>query len=181
MTDTNSLSQNVARFTHYLSDKDQAQVQRAFALAAHAHTGQLRHSGEPYITHPVAVAAILAEWRLDADGLSAALLHDVIEDTKVSREGIKESMGSTVLYLVDAVSKLDHLEFASKEEAQAESFRRMLLAMTQDIRVMLIKLADRLHNMRTLGSLRETKRRRIAQETLDIYVPIAHRLGLNRV
>jgi len=181
MTDNNSLSQHVSRFTQYLSSEDQTRIQQAFVLAERAHTGQLRHSGEPYITHPVAVAAILAEWRLDADGLAAALLHDVIEDTKISRDDIKLHMGSTVLYLVDAVSKLDHIEFASKEDAQAESFRRMLLAMTQDIRVMLIKLADRLHNMRTLGPLREQKRRRIAQETLDIYVPIAHRLGLNRV
>lgn len=176
-----SLQQSVLQFTHYLTVADQAKVLGAFELAELAHRGQLRHSGEPYITHPVAVASILAEWRLDADGLASALLHDVIEDTRISHLLLKERMGSTVLYLVEAVSKLDHLEFASKEEAHAENFRRLVLAMTQDVRVMLIKLADRLHNMRTLGSLREEKKRRIAKETVDIYVPIAHRLGLNRV
>ena len=178
---TDSLHDYIASFTHYLTAEEQASVVRAFHLAERAHRGQNRHSGEPYITHPVAVAAILADLRLDADALSAALLHDVIEDTKIPREEIKVLTSITVLHLVDAVSKLDHLGFASKEDAQAENFRRMLLAMTQDIRVMLIKLADRLHNMRTLGSLKVHKKRRIAQETLDIYVPIARRLGLNRV
>jgi GTP diphosphokinase / guanosine-3',5'-bis(diphosphate) 3'-diphosphatase len=173
----------IAEFTrhlgHYLPPPDVALVERAFAFSEHAHQGQFRKSGEPYITHPLAVASILSQWRLDAQGLAAALLHDVMEDTSVTKTEIETSFGKPVADMVDGVSKLDQIEFQSLEDAQAESFRKMLLAMAQDVRVILIKLADRLHNMRTLDAMAPTHRERIARETLDIYAPIANRLGLN--
>ncbi len=173
----------IAEFTrhlgHYLPTPDIALVERAFEFSESAHRGQYRKSGEPYITHPLAVASILSEWRLDAEGLAAALLHDVMEDTAVSRAEIESRFGRPVAAMVDGVSKLDQIEFASREDAQAESFRKMLLAMARDVRVILIKLADRLHNMRTLDAMAPTQRKRIARETLDIYAPIANRLGLN--
>src|SRR6476660_1159830 len=173
----------IAEFTrhlgHYLQPPDVALVERAFAFSEQAHQGQFRKSGEPYITHPLAVASILSEWRLDAHGLAAALLHDVMEDTKVTKTEIQESFGKSVADMVDGVSKLDQIEFQSREDAQAENFRKMLLAMAQDVRVILIKLADRLHNMRTLDAMAPAHRERIARETLDIYAPIANRLGLN--
>ncbi len=173
----------IAEFTrhlgHYLAAPDVALVERAFEFSASAHRGQFRKSGEPYITHPLAVASILSQWRLDAQGLAAALLHDVMEDTKVSKNEIEHSFGKPVADMVDGLSKLDQIEFTSREEAQAENFRKMLLAMAQDVRVILIKLADRLHNMRTLDAMAPPHRRRIARETLDIYAPIANRLGLN--
>ena len=173
----------IAEFTrhlgHYLPRPDIALVERAFEFSATAHRGQFRKSGEPYITHPLAVASILSQWRLDAEGLAAALLHDVMEDTKVTRGEIETTFGKPVAEMVDGVSKLDQIEFASREDAQAESFRKMLLAMARDVRVILIKLADRLHNMRTLDAMAPTHRKRIARETLDIYAPIANRLGLN--
>src|SRR5438094_8388013 len=173
----------IAEFTrhlgHYLPPPDVALVERAFAFSEHAHQGQFRRSGEPYITHPLAVASILSQWRLDAQGLAAALLHDVMEDTSVTKTQIETSFGKPVADMVDGVSKLDQIEFQSREDAQAESFRKMLLAMAQDVRVILIKLADRLHNMRTLDAMAPTHRERIARETLDIYAPIANRLGLN--
>ncbi|MGE5667094.1 MAG: RelA/SpoT family protein [Betaproteobacteria bacterium] len=173
----------IAEFTrhlgHYLPTPDIALVERAFEFSESAHRGQYRKSGEPYITHPLAVASILSEWRLDAEGLAAALLHDVMEDTAVSRAEIESRFGRPVAAMVDGLSKLDQIEFASREDAQAESFRKMLLAMARDVRVILIKLADRLHNMRTLDAMAPTQRKRIARETLDIYVPIANRLGLN--
>ncbi len=173
----------IAEFTrhlgHYLPPPDVALVERAFAFSELAHQGQFRKSGEPYITHPLAVASILSEWRLDAQGLAAALLHDVMEDTKVTKTEIETSFGKPVADMVDGVSKLDQIEFQSREDAQAENFRKMLLAMAQDVRVILIKLADRLHNMRTLDAMAPTHRKRIARETLDIYAPIANRLGLN--
>src|SRR5512132_3776488 len=164
---------------HYLPGPDVALVERAFDFSASAHRGQFRKSGEPYITHPLAVASILSQWRLDAQGLAAALLHDVMEDTTVTKGEIETSFGKPVADMVDGVSKLDQIEFTSREEAQAESFRKMLLAMAQDVRVILIKLADRLHNMRTLDAMAPAHRERIARETLDIYAPIANRLGLN--
>jgi len=148
-------------------------------VAREAHDGQMRSSGEPYITHPVAVALNLAKMHLDHETLMAALLHDVIEDTPVTKDELSELFGYTVAELVEGVSKLDKLKFDNKEEMQAENFRKMVLAMVQDIRVILIKLADRTHNMRTLGALRPDKRRRIARETLDIYAPIANRLGIH--
>src|SRR6266436_3333832 len=173
----------IAEFTrhlgHYLPPSDVALVERAFAFSEHAHEGQFRKSGDPYITHPLAVASILSQWRLDAQGLAAALLHDVMEDTSITKTEIESSFGKPVADMVDGVSKLDQIEFQSREDAQAENFRKMLLAMAQDVRVILIKLADRLHNMRTLDAMAPTHRKRIAHETLDIYAPIANRLGLN--
>ena len=163
----------------YLKAGDVAQVQAAFEFSRAAHSGQFRKSGEAYISHPVAVAGILAQWHLDAQALMAALLHDVVEDTPATKEEIAEQFGKSVAELVDGVSKLDKIEFQTEVHAQAENFRKMLLAMARDVRVILIKLADRLHNMRTLDSMSAEKRRRIAQETADIYAPIANRLGLN--
>jgi len=173
----------IAEFTkhlgHYLPPPDVALVSRAFEFSESAHRGQFRKSGEPYITHPLAVASILSQWRLDAQGLAAALLHDVMEDTSVTKGELEKSFGKPVADMVDGVSKLDQIEFTSKEEVQAESFRKMLLAMARDVRVILIKLADRLHNMRTLDAMAPMHRKRVAKETLDIYAPIANRLGLN--
>src|SRR5262250_984650 len=173
----------IAEFTrhlgNYLPQPDIALVERAFAFSESAHQGQFRKSGEPYITHPLAVASILSQWRLDAQGLAAALLHDVMEDTAITKAEIETSFGKPVADMVDGVSKLDQIEFTSREDAQAESFRKMLLAMARDVRVILIKLADRLHNMRTLGAVPVAKRRRVARETMEIYAPIANRLGLN--
>ena len=147
----------IAEFTrhlgHYLQPPDVALVERAFAFSEQAHQGQFRKSGEPYITHPLAVASILSQWRLDAQGLAAALLHDVMEDTGITKNEIETSFGKPVAEMVDGVSKLDQIEFQSREDAQAENFRKMLLAMAQDVRVILIKLADRLHNMRTLDAM----------------------------
>ena len=165
----------------YLPPDKVAETQRAFVVAQEAHDGQMRSSGDPYITHPVAVAGILADMRLDHETLMAALLHDVIEDTHHNKESLSEQFGETVGELVEGVSKLEKIHFSSKQEAQVENFRKMLMAMVQDIRVILIKLADRTHNMRTLGSLRPDKRRRIARETLEIYSPIAHRLGIHDI
>ena len=165
----------------YLPAEQVQLVQDAFVLAHEAHDGQMRSSGDPYITHPVAVAGILADMHLDHETLMAALLHDVIEDTHYSQEDLADSFGNTVAELVEGVSKLDKIAFSSKQEAQAENFRKMMMAMVQDIRVILIKLADRTHNMRTLGALRPDKRRRIALETLEIYAPIAHRLGIHDI
>jgi GTP pyrophosphokinase len=163
----------------YLSREDIAQVRKAYRFADEAHLGQLRSSGEPYITHPIAVAAQCADWKLDAQALMAALLHDAIEDCGVSKPELIERFGAPVAELVDGLTKLEKLAFNTREENQAESFRKMLLAMARDVRVILIKLADRTHNMRTLGDLPRAKWARISQETLDIYAPIAHRLGLN--
>ncbi len=168
-----------ALLEYYLEPHQVDQVFEAYRFSAAAHEGQRRRSGEPYITHPIAVARILAEMRLDAEAIIAALLHDVIEDTPTAKEGIAERFGDQVAELVDGVSKLGAIDFKSKAEAQAESFRKMIMAMAQDIRVILIKLADRLHNMRTIWIMRPEKRRRIARETLEIYAPIAQRLGIN--
>jgi guanosine-3',5'-bis(diphosphate) 3'-pyrophosphohydrolase len=163
----------------YLKPEDVRQLQAAYAFSEAAHDGQFRRSGEPYISHPVAVASILAQWHLDAQALTAALLHDVMEDTTVTKGEISDRFGKMVAELVDGVSKLDKIEFESQEQAQAENFRKMFLAMARDVRVILIKLADRLHNMRTLDVMHPKKRARIARETLEIYAPIANRLGLN--
>ena len=153
-------------------------VSRAFVLAREAHSGQTRSSGEPYITHPVAVAGIVFDMGLDYMSVMAALMHDVLEDTPVSRDDLVNAFGEEVTHIVDGVSKLNHLKFRTKAEAQAQSFMKMLLAMVTDIRVIMIKLGDRLHNMRTIGSLRLDKRRRIGKETLEVYAPIASRLGM---
>lgn len=165
----------------YLEPEQVELLKQAYLVARDAHEGQMRTSGEPYITHPVAVARILADMRLDYETLMAALLHDTIEDTPVTKEELAELFGGDVAELVEGVSKLDKIKFRDKKEAQAENFRKMMMAMTQDIRVILIKLADRTHNMRTLGSLRPDKRRRIARETLEIYAPIANRLGIHNI
>lgn len=165
----------------YLPPEQVDRIYEAFKVAFDAHSEQTRQSGEPYITHPVAVAGILADMRLDHETLMAALLHDVIEDTKLTQEDLAEMFGPAVAELVEGVSKLDKLKFSSKEELQTENYRKMIMAMTQDIRVILIKLADRTHNMRTIGHLRPDKRRRIARETLDIYAPLAHRLGIHNI
>ncbi len=163
----------------YLKPKDVARLADAYRFSEAAHAGQKRQSGDPYISHPLAVAEILAEWHLDGQTLMAALLHDVTEDTSVTKDEISDTFGRPVADLVDGVSKLDRIEFQSAEDAQAENFRKMLLAMARDVRVILIKLADRLHNMRTLGAVPPAKRRRVARETMEIYAPIANRLGLN--
>ncbi|MDQ3494009.1 MAG: bifunctional (p)ppGpp synthetase/guanosine-3',5'-bis(diphosphate) 3'-pyrophosphohydrolase [Pseudomonadota bacterium] len=169
------------RSATYLSDAQRQQLRRAWAVGAAAHAGQVRRSGEAYITHPVAVAAVLAEQKLDVETLIAAILHDTIEDTDLTREALAEEFGETVAELVEGVTKLDRLHFADRQEAAAESFRKMLLAMARDLRVILIKLADRLHNMRTLDAQSPQARARIARETLEIYAPIAQRLGMNMI
>ncbi len=163
----------------YLKPEDVARLETAYHFSKAAHLGQFRASGEPYISHPLAVANILAQLHLDAQALTAALLHDVMEDTAVTKDEIAAQFGKPVAELVDGVSKLDRIEFETHEEAQAENFRKMLLAMARDVRVILIKLADRLHNMRTLDAVPPAKRKRVARETSDIYAPIANRLGLN--
>ncbi len=178
---TTGINDLVSELYTYLPQGDVERILAAYEFSAEAHEGQTRKSGEPYVSHPVAVARILAGMRLDAGTLMAALLHDVIEDTPTARGQIANLFGEEVAALVDGVSKLDQIQFRSRAEAQAESFRKMLLAMVEDIRVILVKLADRLHNMRTLGAMPAEKQRRIARETLDIYAPIANRLGINKM
>ncbi len=173
------LFKKLRRKLSYLSEKQIEEIYHAYLTAAMAHEGQKRFTGEPYITHPVAVACILADIRMDPQSIMAALLHDVIEDTEIDKSSLAEEFGDQVAELVDGVSKLTQIEFRSRAEAQAENFRKMVLAMAKDIRVIIVKLADRLHNMRTLEPLRPIKRRRIAQETLDIFAPIANRLGMH--
>jgi guanosine-3',5'-bis(diphosphate) 3'-pyrophosphohydrolase len=175
------ISQLLDKLEAYLQPAQVERVREAYEFGAAKHHGQKRVSGEPYITHPVAVADILADLHLDADTLVAAILHDVIEDTPTAKAEIASTFGQVVAELVDGVSKLDHIQFKNREEAQAESFRKMLLAMVRDIRVIMVKLADRMHNMRTLGVMPPVKRRRSARETLEIYAPIAERLGLYAV
>jgi guanosine-3',5'-bis(diphosphate) 3'-pyrophosphohydrolase len=165
----------------YLKAEDVRQIQSAYEFSEAAHEGQFRRTGEPYISHPIEVAKILTQWHLDSQALTAALLHDVMEDTAVTKTEISDKFGRMVAELVDGVSKLDKIEFESQEQAQAENFRKMFLAMARDVRVILIKLADRLHNMRTLDVMQPKKRARIARETLEIYGPIANRLGLNQL
>ncbi len=179
----NAASASFARLTSkldYLSEADLANVRLAYRFADESHLGQLRNSGEPYITHPIAVAAQCAEWKLDAQALMAALLHDAMEDCGITKPNLIERFGSPVAELVDGLTKLEKLQFNTREENQAESFRKMLLAMARDVRVILIKLADRTHNMRTLADAPREKWQRIASETLEVYAPIAHRLGLNQ-
>lgn len=172
------LFKRLRRKLDYLDENKVEQIHHAYLLALDAHRGQKRHTSEPYITHPVSVACILANVKMDYQTIMAALLHDVLEDTCVEKEVIKDKFGEQVANLVDGVSKLTQIEFVSRAEAQAENFRKMVLAMAHDIRIILVKLADRLHNMRTLGSLHSQKRRRIARETLEIFAPIAKRLGM---
>ena len=169
------------RLKHYLKSEDITQVWEAYRYADQAHQGVVRKTGEPYISHPVSVACILADMHMDLPTIMAALLHDVVEDTDISTDDIKEKFGQQVAELVDGVTKLDKIEFQSASVAQAENFRKMLLAMSQDVRVILVKLADRLHNMQTLEGMRPEKQKLIAKETLDIYAPIANRFGLNEI
>ena len=175
----NALAEFTGNLANYLKPPDIGRIEEAYHFSGKAHKGQYRDSGDPYISHPLAVAGILADWHLDPQALMAALLHDVMEDTEVSKDEISQRLGKPVAELVDGVSKLDKIEFQSQEVAHAENFRKMLLAMARDVRVILIKLADRLHNIRTLGAVPPAKRRRVARETLEIYAPIANRLGLN--
>ena len=169
------------KLSPYLETNQIYSILQAYKFAEQCHEGQIRQTGEPYITHPLAVATILAEMHLDHEGIMAALLHDVLEDTHVNKKELKELFGNTVADLVDGLTKLDEIETTSRAERQADSFQKMTLAMSKDVRVMLIKLADRLHNMRTLQGLSAEKRRRVARETLEIYAPIAQRLGINNV
>src|SRR5919205_3934666 len=164
----------------YLEPAEIKRVRDAYRFADEAHLGQFRASGLPYITHPIAVAGMCADWRLDAQAIMAALMHDAMEDCGITKPQLIERFGAPTAELVDGLTKLDKLQFSTSEESQAESFRKMLLAMARDVRVILVKLADRLHNMRTMEAMAPAKRTRIARETLDIYAPIAHRLGLNQ-
>ena len=176
-----ALDRLTGQLSTYLGKEQVNAVRRAYYYAEQAHDGQLRSSGEHYVTHPLAVATILAEMHMDHQSLMAAMLHDVIEDTGIPKEAIVAQFGDSVAELVDGVTKLTQMKFGTKAEAQAENFQKMAMAMARDIRVILVKLADRLHNMRTLGALNHEKRRRIAKETLEIYAPIANRLGMNRI
>jgi GTP pyrophosphokinase/guanosine-3',5'-bis(diphosphate) 3'-pyrophosphohydrolase len=173
--------QGLADKLGYLSKADVKKVREAYKFADSAHLGQFRASGEPYITHPLAVTGLVADWKLDAQALMAALMHDAMEDCGVTKTELIERFGAPTADLVDGLTKLDKLQFSTREEGQAESFRKMLLAMSRDVRVILIKLCDRLHNMRTMDAMAPPKRHRIARETIDIYAPIAHRLGLNQM
>jgi len=175
------VTQLLNKLETYLPPAQVDRIRDAYEFGAEAHQGQKRLSGEPYIAHPVAVADLLADLHMDAPTIIAAILHDVIEDTPTAKDEIAERFGADVAELVDGVSKLDHIQFRSRAEAQAESFRKMLLAMVRDIRVIMVKLADRTHNMRTLGSVPPAKRRTVARETLEIYAPIANRLGIHSI
>ena len=181
LAEEDSISALSKGLSTYLAKEQVNSVRRAYFYAEQAHDGQFRHSGDPYVSHPLAVALILSEMHMDHQSLMAAMLHDVIEDTGITKTAIKNQFGNTVADLVDGVSKLNKITFSSRAEAQAENFQKMAMAMAKDLRVIMVKIADRLHNMRTLGVLRATKRRRIARETLDIYAPIANRLGMNNV
>lgn len=176
-----SVTQLNEKLSHYLNEAELKKVKEAYRFSDQAHLGQVRKSGEPYISHPIAVAEICADWKLDVQAIMAALLHDVMEDQGITKEELIEKFGGQVASLVDGLSKLEKIEFQSRIEAQAENFRKMLLAMARDVRVILIKLADRLHNMRTLDAMATSKKQRIASETMEVYVPIAHRLGLNNI
>ena len=171
----------VEAFLAHHPDGDVDLLRRAYELADRAHAGQVRKTGHPYITHPLAVAWHLAHYGLDAATIAAALLHDTVEDTDVTLEHLAAEFGSEIAALIDGVTKLDRIDYSSVEEAQAATIRKMVVAMAQDVRVLLIKLVDRLHNMRTVYALREEKQRRVARETLDVYAPLAHRLGVQEI
>jgi GTP pyrophosphokinase len=178
---TGSIERLIGRFLEHHADGDVEVIRRAGAAAIKAHEGQLRRTGEPYVTHPIAVADIAADLGLDETTITAALLHDAVEDTGITKEWVANEFGDQVAAVVDGVTKLDRLEFDSKEEQQAATIRKMFIAMAQDWRVLLIKLADRLHNMRTISVMPMARQRAIAQETLDVYAPLAHRLGVQQV
>src|ERR671925_1199148 len=171
----------VEKVRAYSPDTDVELLRRAYVFSAFEHRGQVRHSGEPYLIHPLAVADFLADMKLDAVAVAAGLLHDVVEDTLTTIERIRELFGPEVAHVVEGVTKISAISFSSSEERQAENVRKMLLAMVDDIRVVVVKLADRLHNMRTLSHLPEERRLKVAQETRDIYAPIANRLGMSKV
>ncbi len=175
------IGQLTSKIEGYLPADQVERVREAFAYAETAHKGQKRHSGEAFITHPIAVADILADLHLDGATIAAAILHDVVEDTPSSMAEVDQKFGKEVAEIVDGVTKLDQVQFKSRKEAQAESFRKMILAMVRDIRVIMVKLADRTHNMRTLSSMPAEKRRSVARETLEIYAPIANRLGIHSI
>ena len=178
---TASVRDTLFREARYLNADELQQLEKACAYAFFAHDGQTRKSGEPYITHPIAVTIELARWHMDIQTLSAGLMHDVLEDTHITKAEMAQEFGDTITEMVDGLSKLENLKYDSKAEQQAESFRKLILAMTKDIRIIIVKLSDRLHNMRTLGAKSPNSRRRIATETLEVYAPIANRLGLNPV
>ena len=169
------------KLNDYLNSKQVEQIYKAYEFANNAHSGQFRKSGDPYVSHPIAVANILSAFQMDEDSLSAAMLHDVIEDCGVPKRVLEKEFNKNVANLVDGVSKLDKLDITSRTEEHAENFQKMVLAMSKDIRVIVVKLADRLHNMRTLQYVEREKQLRIARETLEIYAPIAHRLGMNNL
>src|SRR3990172_8424001 len=168
----------IEELSAYLKPKNVEHVRVAFKFSRAAHQGQMRKSGDPYISHPIAVARVLAPLHIDTQAIIAALLHDVVEDTEVTTAQVAKKFGKPIAELVEGLSKLDKIQFETREDAQAENFRKMLLAMARDVRVILIKLADRLHNMRTLESMSRDKCERISRETMEIYAPIANRLGL---
>src|SRR5437588_6010585 len=163
------------------SADDLALIRKAYEFSQRYHAGQSRATGEPYLVHPLEVALVLAGIKMDATSIAAGLLHDSVEDTSVTIEEIEREFGEQVAHIVEGVTKISKIEFASKEERQAENVRKMVLAMVDDIRVVLIKLADRLHNMRTLGALDRERQEQIARETMEIYAPIAHRLGMSKI
>ncbi|MBR4940690.1 MAG: bifunctional (p)ppGpp synthetase/guanosine-3',5'-bis(diphosphate) 3'-pyrophosphohydrolase, partial [Clostridia bacterium] len=171
----------VEKYATYGRAADVPRIMDAFAFAAEAHKDQFRQSGEPYVTHPLAVAEIVADMALDGDSIAAALLHDTVEDTSATNEEIASRFGTHVAEIVDGLTKLDRIPYSSKEEQEVENLRKMLLAMSKDIRVILVKLADRLHNIRTLDAKPDIKRRETALETMDVYSPIAHRLGITTI
>ena len=181
MSTTSAIQDIAGKVEKYHGPEQAALVKKAYEYACKAHDGQLRLSGEPYVSHPLAVAQTLAEMRLDGASVAAGLLHDTVEDTKATIEEIDEVFGEDVADIVDGVTKISMMTFDSKEEQQAENIRKMILAMNEDMRVLFVKLADRLHNMTTLGYQKAEKHLRIAQETMDIYAPLANRLGLHRV
>ena len=176
-----SFKQLKEKIKGYIPNYDFTLLEKAYEFAIMAHSGQQRISGEPYVTHPLSVAHILAETELDVESIIAALLHDVVEDTSYSYDDIKSMFGENIAFLVEGVTKLGKIPYSTKEEQQIENFRKMFLAMAKDIRVVLIKLADRLHNMRTLKSMTKEKQLLTARETMEIYAPLAHRLGMSRI
>ena len=180
-TEVSSIKDLTKSLKTYMDSDQLEQVKKAFFFAANAHSGQYRVSGDPYVTHPVAVAEILAKFKMDGDSLSAAMLHDVIEDSGIPKSFLSKEFNKDVANLVDGVSKLDKIKISGKEDEQAEYFQKMVLAMSQDIRVIVVKLADRLHNMRTLNHLATAKQKRISKETIEIYAPIAHRIGMHQI
>ncbi|HEX2421210.1 MAG TPA: HD domain-containing protein, partial [Acidimicrobiia bacterium] len=170
-----------AAHRRHFPDGDFKLIETAYRVAEKAHRGQVRKSGDPFITHPVAVTEILAEYGLDSTTLAASLLHDTVEDTSLTLAQIEKQFGAEVAQLIDGVTKLDRIQYSSPQEAQAATIRKMVVAMAQDVRVLLMKLADRLHNIRTVSALRVEKQQRVALETIDVYVPLAHRLGVQEI